>query len=1088
MISTSGNSRPAPARLHFSLAPEPSRLLRARERIRDYLTLNGADQTAINDVVLAIEEAFTNAIRHSGSHDDIDVRLGVKDGALRAVVADKGRGFALESFDASRVPDPSQDHGRGLYLISKLCDELHLHCEGGVTVEMVKGQLAGLNEPAAAPGTGLTDHEGDYWSLRERLLRDEMDEAFASLDWEYRFTYANKAAFKFFAMSPDGYGRSFWEVFPATREMAVGRAIRRAMELGVSAIEEYVSPLKGRWVECRVYPAGSGVSLYLRDIDERKRKELERDNLFAALRESQIKLEAALVAITDGFYTLDREWQVTYLNDKAAEVFPGGKEALGANFWELFPDDVGSAFAVSKRTVMEQGEVGSFEFYYPPFDTWFEERDYPSADGITVVFSDVTERKRTAEALQASEGKYRAIVETSTEGIVISSPTGIIEFANQRMAEMVGYTAEELVGRPGAAMTSGDRESQTSGPRAELHASGEVRREIKLRCKDGSELWSLYSAAPMLDTDGRHIANLVMHSDISARKRIEEDRHRLLVDSQARTEELQGQSEELHAQAHELQAQREKLRAQAEVLLSQRDATARELESTSLLLEAAEALATTTTLPDVLARLAQVALRLSGHSRVTISAWHEDLRQMEVLLSAGAEPAATGFTISFDVMSAAARKAVGEGKPVLIDYDELEPGRRGLGDQVSSHCILHVPLFKQGHLTGFLAVDDPGQRREFSEREIELIEGIAGHAGVAIENAQLFDDAIAAREAAGLQARRMAVLKEIAEIGASSLEEKTVAQRFADAMPELLDARLVAVIVADEAGSRLDMLGTFGYSAELLAKLNPIPAEASAKRTYETGQSTYIGDYEVDNVVEAPRSLAREAGVRSSALLPLSTGAATIGVVAVFWTRPRSFSADEVSFLESVASEMAVGLQNVRLFEAERRAQQQAARDLGTTQLLLEAAGTLSRWTDLDVLLSGLANIVLHATGHTRAFVSLLAEDRAKATVVTTVGKDPLPARTVLAWNQLSPVLQAVLTDGRRRIVDLSQLPKERHRIADSLDSRLTLHVPIAFAIGCSATSRSTIPENAASSVTARSASSRASPHKRQWRSRTPGC
>ena len=660
--------------------------------------------------------------------------------------------------------------------------------------------------------------------------------------------------------------------------------------------------------------------------------------------------------------------------------------------------------------------------------------------------SDFTAAKAADEALRESEDKYRTMVETSAEGVVVAGPDGAYTYVNQRMADMLGYRPDELLGKSANDLTC-DRGllAQVLNARDGLARGDAVHGEIEFRRRDGSSLWTMYSISPLHDASGAHIGNLAMHTDITGRKRAEEDRQRLLVDSQARTEELQGQSEELHAQAHELQAQREKLRAQAEVLLSQRDATARELESTSLLLEAAEALATTTTLPDVLARLAQVALRLSGHSRVTISAWHEDLRQMEVLLSAGAEPAATGFTISFDVMSAAARKAVGEGKPVLIDYDELEPGRRGLGDQVSSHCILHVPLFKQGHLTGFLAVDDPGQRREFSEREIELIEGIAGHAGVAIENAQLFDDAIAAREAAGLQARRMAVLKEIAEIGASSLEEKTVAQRFADAMPELLDARLVAVIVADEAGSRLDMLGTFGYSAELLAKLNPIPAEASAKRTYETGQSTYIGDYEVDNVVEAPRSLAREAGVRSSALLPLSTGAATIGVVAVFWTRPRSFSADEVSFLESVASEMAVGLQNVRLFEAERRAQQQAARDLGTTQLLLEAAGTLSRWTDLDVLLSGLANIVLHATGHTRAFVSLLAEDRAKATVVTTVGKDPLPARTVLAWNQLSPVLQAVLTDGRRRIVDLSQLPKERHRIADSLDSRLTLHVPIAF-------------------------------------------
>ena len=49
-------TRPSePPRLHFSVAPEPSRLLRARERIRDYLMLHCTDETTVDDVVLAIE-------------------------------------------------------------------------------------------------------------------------------------------------------------------------------------------------------------------------------------------------------------------------------------------------------------------------------------------------------------------------------------------------------------------------------------------------------------------------------------------------------------------------------------------------------------------------------------------------------------------------------------------------------------------------------------------------------------------------------------------------------------------------------------------------------------------------------------------------------------------------------------------------------------------------------------------------------------------------------------------------------------------------------------------------------------------------
>ena len=67
--------RQAPPRLRFHVAPEPSRLLRARDRIRDYLTLHAFDQSPIDDVVLAIEEACTNAIRHSGSPEEIEICL-----------------------------------------------------------------------------------------------------------------------------------------------------------------------------------------------------------------------------------------------------------------------------------------------------------------------------------------------------------------------------------------------------------------------------------------------------------------------------------------------------------------------------------------------------------------------------------------------------------------------------------------------------------------------------------------------------------------------------------------------------------------------------------------------------------------------------------------------------------------------------------------------------------------------------------------------------------------------------------------------------------------------------------------------------
>ena len=70
------------------------------------MTLHCADQAIVNDVVLAIEEACTNAIRHSGSAEDIEILLAFEGYDLQAVVKDQGRGFEIATFDPQAMPDP----------------------------------------------------------------------------------------------------------------------------------------------------------------------------------------------------------------------------------------------------------------------------------------------------------------------------------------------------------------------------------------------------------------------------------------------------------------------------------------------------------------------------------------------------------------------------------------------------------------------------------------------------------------------------------------------------------------------------------------------------------------------------------------------------------------------------------------------------------------------------------------------------------------------------------------------------------------------------------------------------------------------
>ena len=153
-----GSATPPP-RQRFAVAPDAYRLGRARRRVRDYLTLSCDDGACIDDVVLCVHEACANAVRHSGSRADIEVFLGFQARDLRVVVRDRGHGFDTSRFDRRALPELLSERGWGLFLMSRLSDEIELRSDGGLEVRLVKRDVlrvadddgaAAAGEPAAA--------------------------------------------------------------------------------------------------------------------------------------------------------------------------------------------------------------------------------------------------------------------------------------------------------------------------------------------------------------------------------------------------------------------------------------------------------------------------------------------------------------------------------------------------------------------------------------------------------------------------------------------------------------------------------------------------------------------------------------------------------------------------------------------------------------------------------------------------------------------------------------------------------------------------------------------------------------------------
>jgi signal transduction histidine kinase len=119
----------------------------------------------------------------------------------------------------------------------------------------------------------------------------------------------------------------------------------------------------------------------------------------------------------DGFFALDSEWRVTYLNDRGREVLraampddatDGG--LVGRNLWEVLPEAVDTTFHEHYRRAMETQESVTFEAWFDPLEAWFDVRVFPSESGLSIYFHDVTERKRLQrerrESLRALQRLY----------------------------------------------------------------------------------------------------------------------------------------------------------------------------------------------------------------------------------------------------------------------------------------------------------------------------------------------------------------------------------------------------------------------------------------------------------------------------------------------------------------------------------------------------------------------------------------------------------------------------------------------------------------------------------------------------------
>ncbi len=152
------------------------------------------------------------------------------------------------------------------------------------------------------------------------------------------------------------------------------------------------------------------------------------------LRVAQAQTTTILESITDAFFALDREWRFTYVNAQAERLLFRVRAALlGRNIWAAFPAAIGSAFEREYRRAAEERVAAVFEEFYPPLSAWFEVRAFPSSEGLSVFFHDITERvgrRRRERFLAALAERARAFTD----------PEDVIADAVNSVGELLGVS------------------------------------------------------------------------------------------------------------------------------------------------------------------------------------------------------------------------------------------------------------------------------------------------------------------------------------------------------------------------------------------------------------------------------------------------------------------------------------------------------------------------------------------------------------------------------------------------------------------------------------------------------------------------
>jgi GAF domain-containing protein/HAMP domain-containing protein len=342
---------------------------------------------------------------------------------------------------------------------------------------------------------------------------------------------------------------------------------------------------------------------------------------------------------------------------------------------------------------------------------------------------------------------------------------------------------------------------------------------------------------------------------------------------------------------------------------------------------------------------------------------------------------------------------------------------------------LGVPLTISDQVLGMMAVQSYTNSRAYDEHDRDLLTAIASQVAIAIQNARLFEEASS-------RAERLAVVNRIASAASATLHLRDLMETVYQEIVPAFKADAFFIALYDEEANELDFCFQVDEGVREAPERRPLGTGLTSIVVTEKKPLVIRDEQERDRLLSSPQLFGTMKRAASWLGAPMLVGERVIGVISVQSYRSDAWCEEDQLLLFTIADQIAVALENARLFaEAERRMQ-----DL---EALYRADEELYRHLHLEEVLQTLVDVAVDILQADKSSMMIWDAQQERLVVGAARGFSP----ETMAHMSFAPgegIAGRVVTIGEPAVVeDVDTDPRVARRITDPEGIRSFMHIPV---------------------------------------------